>query len=167
MSAPQADQTGSPGGGMAPWQKGLLLVLLLPFSALLLPSLAVLTLGMLPTLAAYVADRGRDKQLALTVGLMNFCGCVPVVVDLWWHGHDFQAVGAVIGNVFDWLIAYGAAGCGWSIYLVMPPLAATYYVVNSQARVRMLKQHQRRLVELWGEEVAEGFDPPSAPPHDR
>ncbi|MDH3476463.1 MAG: hypothetical protein OEM59_22520, partial [Rhodospirillales bacterium] len=56
-------------------------------------------------------------------------------------------------DVYNWLVAYGAAGCGWLIYLSMPPFVHTYYKVASEARIQMLRRAQRKLIELWGEEV--------------
>lgn len=140
---------------MAPWQKGLLIVVLLPFAGLFLPTLTVLGIGMLPTFGALIAERQREKHLAVTVGLMNLCGCLPAVVDLWSHGQSFAAVGDVMQDVYHWLIAFTAAGCGWLIYLMMQPLSAAYYKVIADARVRLLKHVQRGLVESWGEEIAD------------
>ena len=68
--------------GLTTWHKIVLAVVLAPFAGVLLPSLTLLLLGMLPTLAAAVAERGRDRHLAVTVGLINFCGCVPLLVEL-------------------------------------------------------------------------------------
>lgn len=138
---------------MGLWQKILLAVVLLPFAALFLPTLAVLALGMLPTLSAYVVDRSREKHLAVTVGLLNFCGCVHALIGLWAAGQSYQSMNAAIYNVYNWLIAYGAAGCGWLIYMFMPSIVLAYYRVASEARIQILRSLQRKLVESWGEEV--------------
>ncbi len=139
--------------GMGLGQKLLLLVVLVPFAALFLPTLAVLALGLLPTLGAYVADRTREKHLAVTVGLLNLCGCAQALIDLWSVGQSYVAMSAAIQNVYNWLIAYGAAGCGWLIYLGMPPLVLAYYKVRSETRIQVLRHEQRKLVELWGDEI--------------
>ncbi len=135
--------------------KFLVMGLLLPFAGMLLPTLTVLALGLLPTLGAYVADRSREKHLALTVGLMNLCGCLPALAKLWAAGQSFVALGRVVHDAYGWLIAYGAAGCGWAIYLLMPAIVAAHYQVSSTSQIQALKQSQRTLIELWGEEVAE------------
>ncbi len=140
-------------GGMGLGQKLLLMMVLLPFAALFLPTLAVLALGLLPTLGAYVADRGREKHLAVTVGLLNLCGCVHALIELWSVGQSYNAMSAAIHDVYNWLIAYGAAGCGWLIYLSMPPLVRAYYKVVTESRIQVLRREQRKLVELWGEEI--------------
>jgi hypothetical protein len=128
---------------------------LLPVAGLFLPTLTVLALAMLPTLGAYVAERSRENHLVVTVGLMNFCGSLPAVVKLWSGGQSFAAIGPVLHDIFGWLVAYSAAGLGWLIYLLLPPIVAAYYRVASESRVQLLKHDQRKQVEVWGEAVAE------------
>ncbi len=146
-----SDRRGAASGrpGLLWWTVGL------PVAGLLLPTLSVLAIAMLPTLGAYVAERSREKHLVMTVGLMNLCGSLPAVVKLWSLGQVFASIGPVIHDVYVWLIAYGAAGCGWLIYAITSPVVGAYYRVSSEARIRMLKQSQRSLVENWGREVAE------------
>lgn len=145
------------------WHKFVLLAVMAPFAGVLLPSLTVLFLGMLPTLAAAVAERGRDRHLAVTVGLINFCGCVPLLVELWLLGQSFHVIGVVARDVYGWLIAYSASGLGWVIYLMMPPFVAAYYKVVTEAHLRILKRDQRKLIEVWGEELAETAKPAQQP----
>ena len=104
------------------WQKALLGLVALP----LLPSLAVLAAGMAPTLVALVADRGRGKFLTLSIGLPNFCGCLPALVQLWSRGQGFSAAGEVLADPMVWATAFGGAGLGWLVCMAMPALAAAY-----------------------------------------
>lgn len=145
------------------WHKIVLAVVLAPFAGVLLPSLTLLLLGMLPTFAAAVAERGRDRHLAVTVGLINFCGCVPLLVELWSRGQNFHVIGTVIADAYGWLGAYSAAGLGWLIYLMMPPFVAAYYKVVTEGHLQILKRNQRKLVEVWGEEIAENAKPAPQP----
>lgn len=158
------ERAGAAGGGITTAQKIVLLVLLAPFAGLFLPSLTLLLVGMLPTLAARVAEPGRERHLVVTVGLLNFCGCMPLLVELWSLGQSFHVIGAVMRDVYGWLVAYSAAGFGWLIYLMMPPFVAAYYRVVTDSHLRTLKRTQRKLVEIWGEEIAEA--PPAAKPRD-
>lgn len=150
----------------APWRPRILFwTVLLPVAGLFLPTLTVLALAMLPTLGAYVAERSRENHLVVTVGLMNFCGSLPALVKLWAGGQSFAAIGPVLHDVFGWLVAYSAAGIGWGIYLLMPPIVASYYRVASETHVRLLKHDQRKLAEVWGEAVAQPTEtggPPGA-----
>ncbi len=161
MSAARNPQSPKPadGRGAASGRPGLLWWTVgLPVAGLLLPTLCVLAIAMLPTLGAYMAERSRERQLVMTVGLMNLCGSLPAVVKLWSLGQSFASISPVVQDVFVWLIAYGAAGCGWLIYSITSPVVGAYYRVSTEARILMLKQSQKDLIENWGPEVAEDAD---------
>lgn len=146
------------GNGLSGGQKALLALGVLPLAALVLPTLLVVALAMLPTVSAAIVERGRDKSLAQTVGMLNLTGCLPLVIELWSYGQRYSAIGLVMEDVMSWLIAFGAAGLGWLIHYAIPPFVATYLAVISETRVRVFKLSQRKLVELWGEELAEGHE---------
>ncbi|MDA0340832.1 MAG: hypothetical protein O3B74_04445, partial [Proteobacteria bacterium] len=52
-----------------------------------LPTVLILSVGMLPTLAAYIVDRRREKYTTLCVGSMNFVGVIPFLATLWTEDH--------------------------------------------------------------------------------
>jgi hypothetical protein len=137
------------------WVKILGGIFALPILAVLLPSLLVLSICLLPTLGAYVADRYRDKALAVTVGLLNLCGALPALGELWANGQTMHAAGEVLGDVFLWLVAYGAAGIGWLIFMMTPPIVQAYYSLSGRARIDELRRRQETLVETWGPDVAD------------
>ena len=154
QSTEDKERTAPGRSGLGLWQKIVLAVALLPFALLFLPTVAVLGLGMLPTLGAFIADRDPQKHLVVTVGLLNFCGVVHPMLTLWELGQSYDAMHQVIGDVYNWLVAYGSAGCGWMIFIVMPSFARSYYRVATETRVRMLTTTKRKLIETWGDEVA-------------
>ncbi|MGP1257060.1 MAG: hypothetical protein ACTS10_21765 [Kiloniellales bacterium] len=141
------------------WVKALGAIFALPILAVLLPSLMVLSVCLLPTLGAYVADRYRDKSLAITVGMLNFCGALPALGELWSQGQTMLAARAVLGDVFLWLLSYGAAGIGWLLFMMMPPLVTTYLGISGSTRAREMRERQEELVEIWGPEVADQGSP--------
>ena len=65
----------------------------------------------------------------------------------------------MIRDPYGWFIAYSAAGLGWLIYMMMPPFVAAYYKVVTEAHLQVLKHTQRKLIETWGEEIAENPNP--------
>ena len=149
--AEQAKQEKVKGGG-----NGKLIVtglLLLPVVAVLLPSCIVLTINMAPTVVAYVVDRSREKYLAITVGLLNICGTLPALAELWNQGQSYSAAMDISSNPFQWLMAYGAAAIGWVVYLGLPPILGHYYAITSQARLHGHRHKQQILLEAWGDEV--------------
>jgi len=68
---------GAKAGGAPLWMKILALILLFPFAAVLLPTTLLFFVMMAPTWVAYITDRSREKQLAITVGMLNFTGTLP------------------------------------------------------------------------------------------
>ncbi len=145
-------------GGMSMGMKLVIGLLVVPVLAVLMPTLMVLGGAMMPTLVAYIVDRSRAKYLTVTVGLPNFCGALPLVVDLWTRGQSYAAAGDVLGGAEGVLIAYSAAGLGGLVFFSLTPLVASYYAQSSQTRIGNLRAAQETLVEAWGEEVASGQD---------
>lgn len=142
---------------MKPWVKALVLILLFPFAALLLPTTLVFVTMMGPTLVAYITDRSREKHLAITVGLLNFAGTLPAIIDLWSHGQSHPAAMDLIGDVFVWAVAYGAAFAGWAVFGFMPSFVGAYYRMTTQTRIKGLVRRQKALIAEWGHAVAEGI----------
>ena len=128
-------------------------LLLLPVVAVLFPTCMVLASGMAPTLVAYLVDRTRAKSQAVTVGLMNFCGTLPGIVELWQHGQAYAVAGRIAMDPFFWAVAYGAAGVGWLVFMSLPPILVSFYGAVTDRRVSTLRKRQSALVEAWGEEV--------------
>ena len=137
-------------------------VLMLPALGFLLPSCMVLLSGMVPTLVACLVDRTRGRHLTVTVALMNFCGTLPALAELWSLGQSFEAARVLAFHPFHWLASYGAAGLGWIIYLAIPPVLAVYYARATHTRIEALRREQAALVEAWGEDVAEPKAGPKA-----
>ena len=48
-----------------------------------LPTVMVLTVGMIPTFIAYATDRRKEKYKTVSVGSLNFVGVLPLLVTLW------------------------------------------------------------------------------------
>ncbi|HIJ62956.1 MAG TPA: acyl-CoA synthetase [Rhodospirillaceae bacterium] len=133
----------------------LALIALVPFS---LPTLLVLFVGMLPTLVAALAERGANRYAWICVGGLNFAGLASWLLALWFGHHEFSYALQEITDINMLMAAYGASAFGWALYLVMPPVVGTFMAANSQRRAGSLASQQRKLVELWGEEVAGGRD---------
>ncbi len=77
-----------------------------------------------------------------------------MVAELWSKGQSTSVALEIAGDAFSWLLAHGAAAVGWSIFLVLPQLLASYYAVTTDARLAVARRRQANLIEAWGEEVA-------------
>src|SRR3990172_11325009 len=109
-------------------------LLMLPVLAILMPSCIVLGIGMAPTVVACLVDRTHEKYLTITVGLLNVCGALPGLVTLWSRGQTYDNAMRIAADPFSLLMAYGAAGVGWSIYLALPLVFGHYYALTSESR---------------------------------
>jgi hypothetical protein len=118
-----------------------------------LPTMLVLTLGLLPTLVAFVVDMHPRKYLARSVGFLNFAGTLPFLVSLWTSHHDLISAMKILTDVYAWLVIYSAAAVGWVIYLGMPQVSGFLMEINAARRIRALDARRRKLIAEWGDEV--------------
>src|SRR3546814_15945724 len=93
---------------------------------------------MAPTWVAYITDRSRDKHLGITVGMLNFAGTLPAIIDLWTRGQSPQTAMLLIGDVFVWALAYGAAFAGRGLFAVLPTLVGSFYRMTPDPRLKGL-----------------------------
>ncbi|PWC31298.1 hypothetical protein [Azospirillum sp. TSO35-2] len=147
-----------------------LVLLIVPAALIVLPTTILFGVGMIPTIVAYIIDRDPDKSAPITVGGLNFCGCMPFAIDLWKHQHTITAAAKVFADPLSWLVMYSAAAVGWGIYYGVPPLVAGLEVTRAEKRVEVLKQKKVALVQEWGPDVAGdtfdqsgGFEPGAEP----
>lgn len=141
-------------GGRRLWRTLSIIVLLLPAAAVLLPTTLVLTVCMMPTLAAWLVDRQPGRALATSVCLLNLAGSLPGVIEVWTAGHDVAAAQWVLSDAVTWLTAYGAAAVGWLLFAVLPPALRAHHGRSTARRIRQLQKKQEALEKDWGPEVA-------------
>jgi hypothetical protein len=147
------EATAAPGGRRL-WRSLSVIVLLLPAAAVLLPTTLVLTVCLLPTLAAWLVDRQPGRPVATAVCLLNLAGSLPGVIEVWINGHTVSAAQWVLADAVTWLAAYGAAAVGWLLFALLPPLLRAYHARGTARRIRQLHKRQEALEKDWGPEVA-------------
>lgn len=123
-----------------------------------LPSVLLLGVGMLPTFAAMLTDRRREKYATLCVGCMNFTGVLPFMIMLWAEDHSYDNAFSIIGDPFTWLVMFGAAAIGWSIFFIAPGFIGIFIGMRTEQRIERLRRRQRDLIEEWGPGVAGSRD---------
>jgi len=132
----------------------ILAFLVLVLALLLLPSSMLLAAGMVPTLVAYLTDPDRRKTSAISVGVINLCGVLPIEMTLWQGQNSVPQAVQLLSRLQTWVIMYGAAALGSVIYYAVPPVVGGFIALKSAARVAELERRQKTLRESWGEEVA-------------
>lgn len=154
MAKPRAKAAPPP----APAKKGggtmvlmLMGALAVPFS---IPSIIVLFFSMMPTAVAALVERPPGRFAWLAVGGVNFAAVAPSLFGMWFGDHTVAAAIRVLTDVTSLLIFYGAAAIGWMLYVTMPTIAGVFLALAAQRRVGALRDQQRKLLDLWGEQVA-------------
>lgn len=118
-----------------------------------LPTMLLLTMGLLPTLVAFVVDLHPRKYAARSVGFLNFTGTLPFLVTLWSGSHELVAAMRILTDVYAWLVIYSAAAVGWLIYLGMPSVAGFIMQIHAGQRIRTLEVQRKKLIAEWGEDI--------------
>ncbi|MDY0883359.1 hypothetical protein ACFPL7_10395 [Dongia soli] len=136
----------------------ILLILLVPLALVFLPTTAVLTVGMIPTLVAFVVDGSRRRYLTVTVGGLNLVGSLYFLHQLWTLGQGLGDIRIVLGNSYGWLASLSGAACGWMLFLGMPFIIR--HIAAAEARIRLytLRREQEKLVQDWGQQVTGASD---------
>ena len=131
----------------------LMLILLVPLALVFLPTTAVLTVGMIPTLVAFVVDGSKRRYLTITVGGLNLVGSLYFLHQLWTLGQGLGDIRIVLGNSYGWLASLSGAACGWLLFLGMPFIIR--HIAAAEARIRLytLRREQEKLVQDWGQQV--------------
>ena len=119
-----------------------------------LPTVMVLTVGMIPTFIAYATDRRKEKYKTVSVGSLNFVGVLPLLVTLWTKDHSFGMGFSVLSDPFNWLMVLGSSSAGWTIYFIAPSIVSIFLQARIELSVERLKKRQIRLVEEWGDGVS-------------
>src|SRR5690606_18103866 len=136
-----------------------LAALLLPVAIVMLPSFVVLAIAMVPTVVAWMVDRGGRRHLAATVCSLNLAGSLYMLMALWQQQHDLPHALEVLRDVYGWLVAYGAAAMAYALHYVMPSLADAVLRLRAERRLAALERDMAALVEEWGQAVAADPEP--------
>ena len=140
----------------------LYLIIAIPIGLLMIPTVIVLAVALVPTLVAFIVERGKGYYGGMTVGALNISGTAPYLADLWFKGHTVPAAVGIITNVFAWMMFYGAALFGWAIYSTTPSLVSTFMTMTAGRRITGLRETQRELVQKWGPDVESVYEPEGA-----
>lgn len=132
----------------------LMLLLLIPLAMVFLPTTAVVTTGMIPTLVALVIDSSPRRYLTVAVGGLNLIGSCYFLHLLWAQPQGVSAVLSVLGSSYGWLCSLTGAGCGWLLFLGMPTIVRSIAAAQAKIRLFRLNREMEQMVKDWGPEVA-------------
>lgn len=147
-------QTAAAGTAAKAFKPILLLVLLLPAAVLMAPLAIVLVAALVPSAVARIVDSGPGRFLTLTVFSMNLVGSLYFVHQVFTMGNDLSIVPIVLRDSIGWLAAFAGAGCGWLLFLALPPMFGKMAEAQSALRMRRVRRDQEQLVAEWGKVVS-------------
>jgi hypothetical protein len=144
------------GGGGSSFQLFVLGLGFIGMAVFAAPTCVLLVFGMVPSIVAYVVDRGKRPMQAFTIAPLNLAGLMPYLMQLWAGGDREQMPTVVhfLTDVYVWLVIYLAAGAGWLIFLGMPRLVVLILQSSLDRRKAKLKELQSKLKADWGPQVS-------------
>ena len=104
------------------------------------PIAIMLSVALIPTMAAWVMDDTPRQQLLRTVAPLNFACAMPFALQL-------------LTNPSVPMALYGGALFGWVLYWAAPRVLGAVMANRLERRRKQLVQRQAQLVDEWGEEV--------------
>lgn len=133
--------------------KGLVLSMaIIASAALFLPTTVFLFFALLPTMAAYFADRSRGLK-ALSVGAMNLAGATPFLLHIWMTHNTVSNALMLITDPRVMIVILLSAAVGWLIEWAMSGIIVTIMVQRSNGRLKWIDKRKNDLVDRWGREV--------------
>lgn len=136
----------------ASFQKQVLLVAALACAALFAPTSVIIFFGMLPTIAANVMDRSIQKSRTIAVGLMNFTGVMPFLLELWLSpapnsiDHALQ----IMVQPKAIIIMYTIAAAGYAIEAAITGMVATVMQQRATSRLKQIESTLKEMQDRWG-----------------
>ncbi len=120
-----------------------------------LPTAIMFMIGMLPTMGAAFISQGPQRSRVITVGALNFVGCLPFLLRLWSSGVGYeQAMGMVFDPVVV-IIIYSVAAAGYVVDWILSTYIASFLRRRAMRRLQVISEKQAKLRERWGKEVTE------------
>ncbi len=142
---------GKQGAGFGLW----LLMGLFVTAVVLVPAVAALLIvGLAPTIVSWLANQSPNRQQQLlTVLAFNLAGVMPYLARVMYSSRGLNTVLEITGDVFSWLVMYGAAAAAMLALLAAPQLAALVLQMMAHDRLKSTANAQAKLIEEWGEGV--------------
>lgn len=116
-------------------------------------ALILVIMSMLPTLTAWMVDKGSGKNATRIIAAFNYCGILPSLITLWESRVNSSLAKHMIADPMIWLVSYGAAAIGWGMVLIIPQFISYVFAARAELKIAYLKGQQQKLVEEWGQDV--------------
>ncbi len=135
------------------WILQLLIVISVLSAIIFSAETIILAVGMIPTLVALIVDRSEHKIRAASIGMLNFAGCMPFMVEVFNKGNNIETAVSYVLQPRTIVVIYFAAGMAYMINWMMVGLLSSILVQKTKKRVKEIGTLKAELVERWGVEV--------------
>lgn len=135
------------------WKGQIFMICALLVSVMFASVAVILVVGMIPTIVAAIVDRSEGRMRALTIGAMNFAGCIPFMLDIFKKGNSIETSIAYMLEPSTIVVIYFAAAMGYLIDWAMTGIVSSVLVQKTRNRLRDIQKDQKDLTERWGMEV--------------
>ncbi|MBU6235583.1 MAG: hypothetical protein KGQ41_07040 [Alphaproteobacteria bacterium] len=132
-------------------KKQLILVVALVSAMLFAPTSMIFFFGMMPTIACNVIDRTRQKSRTISVGVMNFAGVMPFLLELWLSPapNSIDHAISIMMEPKTIIIMYCIAATGYAIEAAITGMVATMMQQRATARLKQIDQMLAELQDRW------------------
>ncbi len=142
------------------WRKHFLTLTGLVSAMIFAASTIIIVVGMMPTVAANLIDKSRQKSRAISVGMMNLAGCIPFLLELWMspQPNSMETAFNILLQPKTVTIIYVIAAAGYAIEAAITGMVATMMQQRAKGRLAQIDRQMNELVDRWDQYVDGSVD---------
>lgn len=114
---------------------------------------AIVVIGFLPGLSAYMVDRRPGKFASKAVMAFNFSGLLPQLAAILYSQNANNTAQIMFHDPMTWLWIYMFAAFGWLIIHLLPQITFLIFTLRADINKRRISSFQDMLLKEWGEEI--------------
>lgn len=107
------------------------------------------SIAMLPAVIVTFIDKQYQACASATVCTFNLIGIMPFLAKLWDSPSIDLAVKVMSTDISTWVVIYGCAILGQTLYWIVPPIIARLYMLKSKVEVSILNTSKEKLCAEW------------------
>lgn len=107
------------------------------------------SIAMLPAVIASFIDQEYQASASATICTFNLIGILPYLGKLWDSPSIEIAAKSLSTDISTWVVVYGCALLGQTIYWILPPIIAKLYMLKSRVEVSILVTAKEKLSAEW------------------
>ena len=105
--------------------------------------------AMLPSMIAIVIDKQFLATASGTVSTFNLIGVMPYLAKLQYSPSMDLAAKTLSTDISTWVVIYGCALLGQTLYWIIPSIIAKLYMLKSRVEVSILTTSKEKLCAEW------------------